>query len=99
MASSISGLKRPWSVQGCPLRQEGEAGVPGVRSALGKGVYTWLVGNSSGCEDDGVTGWYDTWRKSSLLLALARLKGKDSGTKPNSTVPEDLPEAGEYAPL
>ena len=40
-------MKRPWSVQGCLLRQEGEAGVPGVpgvRSALGEGVYTWKEG-------------------------------------------------------
>ena len=59
MVSSISGLRRLWSVQGCLLRQEGEAGVPGVpgvRSALGEGVYTWLVENSSGHEGDGVTG-------------------------------------------
>ena len=31
----------PWFVQGCLLRQRGEAGAPGVRSTLGKGVYTW----------------------------------------------------------
>ena len=27
----------PWFVQGCLLRQRGEAGAPGVRSTLGKG--------------------------------------------------------------
>ena len=34
-------IRRPWFVQGCLLRQGGEAGDPGVRSTLGEGVYAW----------------------------------------------------------
>ena len=30
----------PWFLQGCLLRQRGEAGASGVRSTLGKGGYT-----------------------------------------------------------
>ena len=37
-------MRGPWFVQGCLLRQRGEAGAPGVRSALGEGVYTWKEG-------------------------------------------------------
>ena len=37
-------MKGPRFVQGCLLRQRGEAGAPGVRSALGDGVYTWKEG-------------------------------------------------------
>ena len=67
---------------------------PGVGSSLKEGVLAWIKGMGSTVSGSVSR---DSW---SLEEKAGRADaGEDSGAKLNSTVPEDLPEAGEYAPL